>query len=233
MKRVLCLLLVLAMVLVLLPSQPGWATQEDPVAEDCDHPEEYVTPATCVSPAYCAQCQQYFGEVDPDGHCWDEGVYIEPTCVSQGYWLFTCQYDETHTFIEEDGDSEIDPNNHDWSAWESTADGKGHTHTCQRQGCQASETFDHTGGEATCVAKAVCAVCNAEYGEIDENGHLWAEEPEYVEPTCASRGYWLFICQYDETHTSIEENGDFEIDPNNHDWSAWEPTADGTGHTRN
>ena len=174
MKKIFAVLLVLA--LALLPAQPVW-TEDDPEAVvpmeeggSCDHPDDQVTPATCVSPAHCNACGQDIGEPDPDAHLWaEDSEYVQPTCVSPGYWLFTCQYDETHTFIEEDGDSEIDPNNHSWSAWEPTADGTGHTRHCQRQGCEARSSADHEGGTATCKAKAKCSVCGGAYGELAEH----------------------------------------------------------------
>ncbi len=225
MKRVMSMLL--ALVLVLLPSPLVRADEE--VETGCLHPDESVTPATCVSPAhcnacgqdfgeidpdahpgdqmtsatcvsraYCEACQQYFGEINPDahpeeeviwatcvspahcdacnedfgeidhtdGHLWGEPEYVEPTCVSRAYWLFVCQRDHSHTVIEVEEESDFDENNHDWSPWELTADGTGHSRTCQRQGCDATETATHSGGQATYTEKAKCTACGAEYGEL-------------------------------------------------------------------
>ena len=39
-----------------------------------------------------------------------------------------------------------------------------------------NQTTDHTGGTATCIAKAVCTTCNQPYGEVDSSNHTGAEE---------------------------------------------------------
>lgn len=51
-----------------------------------------------------------------------------------------------------------------WSAWQSNGDGKTHTRTCQREGCDAVETANCGGdGSATCVTKGTCTVCGQQY----------------------------------------------------------------------
>lgn len=48
----------------------------------------------------------------------------------------------------------------------------------------------HSGGEATCVKKAVCEVCGTEYGEIDPDNHKGETEIRgYIAPTVESEGY--------------------------------------------
>ena len=61
---------------------------------------------------------------------------------------------------------------HSWGAWTSNGDGT-HTRTCQREGCDETETKDCSGGTATCVSKAICEVCNSQYGALDRNAHNW------------------------------------------------------------
>lgn len=56
--------------------------------------------------------------------------------------------------------------------------GDNHTHECLRDGCNFEETQAHNGGEATCVAKAVCSTCGTEYGDKNLNNHT------FVEATC-------------------------------------------------
>jgi len=34
-----------------------------------------------------------------------------------------------------------------------------------------AQECSHTGGEATCIAKATCSVCGEEYGEVDSDNH--------------------------------------------------------------
>lgn len=74
-----------------------------------------------------------------------------------------------------------------------------HTRTCQREGCGATETVNCSGGTATCIKKAVCRDCGAEYGDIDSNNHTGGTA------TCTEKA----ICQ-----RCGEEYG--ETDPNNH-----------------
>ena len=61
---------------------------------------------------------------------------------------------------------------HSWGAWTSDGDGT-HTRTCQREGCDETETKDCSGGTATCASKAICEVCNSQYGALDRNAHNW------------------------------------------------------------
>ena len=47
----------------------------------------------------------------------------------------------------------------------------------------------HTGGEATCSAKAICAVCHQEYGEINPENHKNTELRGAKEATSTETGY--------------------------------------------
>ena len=59
---------------------------------------------------------------------------------------------------------------HTYGEWASNGDGT-HTRKCTVDGCAGSETKDCSGGRATCRDKAKCAVCGAEYGELDAKNH--------------------------------------------------------------
>lgn len=77
---------------------------------------------------------------------------------------------------------------HTWGAWTSNGNGT-HTRACKRDGahtetkncvdadrdhmCEAcGQTISgHTGGTATCTAKAVCSVCGQSYGAVDTANH--------------------------------------------------------------
>lgn len=77
---------------------------------------------------------------------------------------------------------------HTWGAWTSNGNGT-HTRACKRDGahtetkscvdadrdhmCDAcGQTISgHTGGTATCTAKAVCSVCGQSYGAVDTANH--------------------------------------------------------------
>ena len=61
-------------------------------------------------------------------------------------------------------------NGHTFGKWVSDNDGK-HTRKCIVDGCDAFETENCSGGNATCTEKAVCDVCGKAYGEFDGTNH--------------------------------------------------------------
>ena len=61
-------------------------------------------------------------------------------------------------------------NGHTFGEWVSDNDGK-HTRKCIVDGCDAFETENCSGGNATCTEKAVCDVCGKAYGEVDGTNH--------------------------------------------------------------
>ncbi len=84
----------------------------------------------------------------------------------------------------------VHPAEHSWSDWQH--DGKEHWRTCTIPGCDAEERAEHTtDAPATCTAKAVCAGCAAEYGELDAHNHTAGKVTSnaYTAPTCGSKGH--------------------------------------------
>ena len=70
----------------------------------------------------------------------------------------------------------------------------------------------HTGGEATCISKAVCDVCGLEYGEVNANNHKNVVTENEKEATCEDAGYTGDkVCEdcgvTIETGTEIEAKG--------------------------
>ena len=61
-------------------------------------------------------------------------------------------------------------NGHTFGEWVSDNDGK-HTRKCTVDGCDAFETENCSGGNATCTEKAVCDVCGKVYGKFDGTNH--------------------------------------------------------------
>ena len=61
-------------------------------------------------------------------------------------------------------------NGHTFGEWVSDNDGT-HTRKCIVDGCDAFETENCSGGNATCTEKAVCDVCGKAYGEPDGTNH--------------------------------------------------------------
>lgn len=61
-------------------------------------------------------------------------------------------------------------NGHTFGEWVSDNDGT-HTRKCTVDGCDAFETENCSGGNATCTEKAVCDGCGKAYGEFDGTNH--------------------------------------------------------------
>ena len=75
---------------------------------------------------------------------------------------------------------------HAWGEWSSAGNGT-HTRSCTNY-CREVDTAKCTGGKATCTAKAVCEVCDTEYGEKDPNNHDLVHFRAKA-PTCTEIGW--------------------------------------------
>ena len=183
--------------------------------------------ATCSAKAICSVCGAEYGELNPNNHSGGTEVRnaVEATCGADGYtgdtYCLGC-----NTKIA-DGTTIPATGNHtdDNGEWES--DGTDHWHTCG----VCATTFDkaaHTGGEATCSAKAICSVCGAQYGEIDPDNHVNTEIRDAVEATCSADGYtgdtWCKDCNakivegeiIPATGKHVDADGEWETDGTNH-----------------
>lgn len=124
-------------------------------------------------------------------HVWQDGK-----CATCGY---ECSHDTaaddgdctTAVICPTCGKTVVSANEaHAWSGWTSDETALTHTHKCTTDGCDAAETKDcvdadgdhlcddcgravseHKGGTATCTAKAICAICKGEYGELNPDNH--------------------------------------------------------------
>lgn len=77
---------------------------------------------------------------------------------------------------------------HNWGEWTSNGNGT-HTHTCLNNSSH-TETGNCSGGTATCTEKAVCEICNADYGELNASNHTGGTEVrDRVEATTSADGY--------------------------------------------
>ena len=101
-------------------------------------------------------------EVAALGHTWDEGkVTTDPTCTAEGVKTFTCT-------VEGCNGTKTEPvaalgHTVDEKTWKH--DGTNHWHECETCG-EKLDTAKHSGGKATTEKKAVCDVCDAEYGAL-------------------------------------------------------------------
>ena len=124
---------------------------------------------------------------------------------------------------------------HDWGAWTSNGNDT-HTRVCKRDGSH-TETDNCSGGTATCTARAVCAVCGGEYGELLAHDFT-AEiaEAKYLKSaaTCTEKAVYYkscTVCGLSSKGTTDEatfESGSVL----GHDWGAWTQNSDEKTHTR-
>lgn len=123
------------------------------------------------------------------------------------------------------GCKKAEAHKHTW-ATEWSVGGETHWHACTVEGCTAKkDEADHTGTAATCTAKAVCTVCNAEYGEKDPDNHD-LEEHAAKAPTCTEIGWDAYVtCKRSGcTYTTYQEKAAL-----GHDWDT-EWTTSETQH---
>ena len=81
------------------------------------------------------------------------------------------------------------PANHQWGEWEHND--TQHWRNCTVPGCSAEKRENHTTDTpATCVTKAVCTTCHAQYGEFNAHNHTEGKvtSTAATAPTCGSKG---------------------------------------------
>lgn len=148
--------------------------------------------ANCVDKAVCTVCSGVYGEVDSAKHKTVITVKKEDsTCQTEGYEAYRkCDA----CGIDIDTITPIAKKDHVYGSWSANNDGT-HSRSCTT--CDAAvaevakETADCSGGEATCIAKAKCSVCKAEYGEINSAKHATqaATLKNAKEASCTEEGY--------------------------------------------
>ena len=179
----------------------------------CDYVENHdakylVSKATCVAEAVykksCSVCgtahaTETFkhGTVDATNHV--GGTYVdgqrESDCMTPGY-TGDKKCNSCHTIVTPGTDLPIG-SHVPASVW--STDETHHWKDCQTVGCgNLIDKAEHSGGEATCIAKAVCSVCGAQYGEVDASNHKHTEVRDAKDATCSEAGYtgdtWCTDC---------------------------------------
>lgn len=138
-------------------------------------------------------------DIAPTGHSLQKTDKVAATCTTAGKEAYyTCETCGKH-FSDESGQDQItdldqygviDPTGHSWSEWTSNGSDT-HSRTCSV--CQASETKNCSGGTATCVDKAVCEICESEYGTVDADNHTNLVKTDAKQATHLTEGnieYW-------------------------------------------
>lgn len=103
--------------------------------------------ATCTRKAVCTECQKEYGDLNPANHS-GSAEWVQTATTHQK--KYSCCGAEASA-----------AENHTWE--------NGHCSICG-YGCS------HTGGTATCTEKAICAICNLPYGEVDADHHTGTEK---------------------------------------------------------
>ena len=169
--------------------------------DGCDERNEVAAhsggTATCKTKAKCAVCGVEYGELNGENHESTEftytansdgthkkaykccGAVVEANEACSG-GTATCKTKAKCALCGGEY-GELNGENHESTEFTYTANNDG-THKKAYKCCgatvEASEAC--SGGTATCVAKAVCTLCGAEYGELSTE-HVWATELSHDE----------------------------------------------------
>lgn len=104
-------------------------------------------------------------------------------------WADTCQYLDAAGKTLPVFNGQGDAHDHQSNDWE-------HNDTEHWQVCTCGAVFNkaaHSGGMATCKAKAVCEICKESYGSLDSNNHTDLKHIDAKAATAAAEGnieYW-------------------------------------------
>ena len=132
-------------------------------------------------------------------------------CYSEPFTVSTCAHDGDRTLQHDE--------THHW-------------YVCGKCGAELDRA-EHSGGTATCTAKAVCSTCQTAYGEM--GGHTLAKH-DAVDATCTAPGnveYWhCSVCG--KNFSDSEGKGELTevaTPALNHTWGEWEKVSE-TQHQR-
>ena len=214
--------------------------------------------ATCTAKAKCSTCNAEYGEKLPHDFTAEtaEEQYLKSgsSCTEKAVYYKSCTVCglSSKGTASEDTFESGSVLGHDWGAWTQNSDGSSHTRICKRD-ANHTETENCSGGEATCIAKAKCSTCNAEYGETNPNNHAgtlgewqsdgnnhwkeysccgaeadrgphdWDNGEVTTQPTCTNAGEKTFTCN--ECGRKKTE----QIDATGHSWKQ-EWNSDETHH---
>lgn len=153
--------------------------------------------ATCTESGWdeydaCSRCEYTTRVIVPAlGHDYKHFDAVDATCsdtgVAEHYGCGRCEelfdINKAEKTIE-DITVAINPDAHDFGAWEKDPSADTHSRVCAHNS-QHVQTQECIGGNVTCTEKAVCEVCNARYGE--PLGH-YIVAFDGLKPTCEETG---------------------------------------------
>ncbi len=198
------------------PDGHDWGDWEETTAPTCTEKGEETR--TCQRQG-CGATETR--EVEPDGHDWGEAEHtVLPSCKAKGLNTYTCRRQgcgETKTEeVDEDPNYHLPANVVTDAAVPATCTATGLTEGKHCSACnavieaqQVTDALGHTGGTATCLAKAVCTRCEKEYGELGEHQYKIVEEGKKA--TCTEPGFTPFyhcpVCGDDKPSEEIPALG--------------------------
>lgn len=133
--------------------------------------------ATCTTPAICEACGVSYGEVDSTNHASTEFTY-------------TANEDGT-TMLNPDDDTDLDNvivkatclHPEEKLSYRDLGTG---THNTSCADCGTTFAEGHSGGKASCIAKAVCDFCGASYGELADHSTSYSADGMTITYKCAT-----------------------------------------------
>ena len=94
---------------------------------------------------------------------------------------------------------------------------------------------EHTGGEADCTNKAVCEICNAEYGDLLPHNYELRKEAQYLKSPadCTNAAVYYLVCTMCGKSSELIDPTVTQVvgDPLGHNYGEWVSNGNGT-HTR-
>lgn len=160
--------------------------------------------ADCENKAVCSSCNKEYGELG--GHSFGEWVAEVPaTCAVAGtkghYVCSICEKNFANDKATEITDLVIPATgNHNYTALKYDADS--HWYECGCGAVKPESDVAHSGGTATCEAKAICSVCEQAYGE------LATEHPYETEWSTSDTKHWH---QADCSHDLKKDEADHTL----------------------
>jgi hypothetical protein len=98
------------------------------------------------------------------------------------------------------------------------SDASWHWNPCADSRCDHKFNHaQHSGGTATCTARAVCSVCGVSYGALNTSNHNWGDWRRNREPTCTATGEDIRSC----TRNCGVAPQTRVVDRRSHIWSGW------------
>ena len=191
--------------------------------------------ADCTNKAVCEICHAEYGNLLPHNYeLIKDSKYLKSPadCTNAAvYYLVCTMCGKSSAFIDPTVTQVVgDPLGHKYGAWVSNGNGT-HTRVCANDS-KHTETADCHGGTATCTAKAKCADCGAEYGEM--TAHTFTAKTattKYLKTaaTCTQKSeYYVSCADCGLSSKGTASEATFTGSALGHSLTAWSVTTEAT-----